>query len=452
MNPKLWDLSYRDNVLQWDGTSLQEVAERFGTPLYVLSESRLRKNVDNFSNYVHQVLPQSEIYLSCKTSGLPEILPIMISVGIGAEVVAGHELEIALMKGLASSNILFSGVNRTREELRHAVDAGVKVIIIDLLSELMELCAIAKASSGNIEIALRVAVGIDIEKSLWRNTSSVSQNHLGLDPKSEEFKEALRVIGENERLRLTGLHSHVGTGIHNVKVFRKNVEQLVWLYVELLAAGFPMKFINVGGGLGVQTVKEFSNLELLRYAAWGHMPQSPGEANENLVKKYVDAVAQAVAAACQRCGCEQPGIAFEPGRILTSDAVLLLLRVGAIRKRSTKLQFAFVDGGSMSVGMSCLAEYHEIFPIKKSSDGTKRYTIIGRVPTPLDIVYRNKKLPELSVGEYLAVMDAGAYFIPTATNFATLKPAVVKLCNGEATRIRRAESASDLLRRESLHG
>lgn len=449
--PDCWDLTYRCGTLHWDQCSLKEIANTYRTPVYVVSETRLKKDVQKFTSSIRKHIPHNEIFYSLKTSGVPQLLTYLREFGIGAEVCSKHELDIALRYGIPSSKIIFSGINRSAEEFRSALDSNIKCIIIDLVNELYRLDELTRQENHDVEIGLRLALNIHPRKTNRLNRTSATVNQFGLDPVSNEFQEVLKVIRGNSHLKLTLLHSHIGSGLLAVKSFHKNVEQLISLYAELKRNGFPLEAINVGGGLGVETVKEFSSLEFFRYVIFGRLPSAP-KLNLSLIDEYASTIKHAIQYSCKKNNIESPKIIFEPGRVLTSNAILLLLRVGSVRERGSGNKFALVDGGSMSVGMSCLAEYHEVFLVRESDDERERYTIVGKVPTALDFIYRNKSLPKLQEGDYIAVMDAGAYFIPTATNFASLRTGVVLLSNGNAKMIRRHETVDDFLLRDDVNG
>lgn len=160
--------------------------------------------------------------------------------------------------------------------------------------------------------------------------------------------------------------------------------------------------------------------------------------------QYAETVRDAVLAGCTRLGLPVPGLVLEPGRAISSDAQLLLLRVGSVRERPGVGRFALVDGGAMTVSMMFLSERHSVLLVNRDApvDGTT--SVFGSLPSPMDVVYRNLPLPALAEGDLLAVMDAGAYFTATATNFGGPRPGVVCLDGGRAAFVRRPETFADL--------
>lgn len=440
-----WDLERREGSLVWAGCGLRGVAERHGTPLYVVNGERLRRNIHRFVDAVRGAFDGAGIYHPVKTSGIPDILPIMAEGGIGAEAAAGHEIEICRRLGIPGEMIIFGGVNRRAEEFALALGAEVHTIILDNLDELHALRDAAGGSSRQARVALRVALGIRAKSFLPLQNSSSAKSPYGFEPAGGEFRDALRLLRDAQGLRLTGLHSHIGTGIRAIKPFVRNARKIVRLYAALRAEGFSLETLNVGGGLGAPGAREFSALEFLLYAAAGRLPAAPQTPRGEQTVRYVAGLRGAVEEACRACSVPVPRLQFEPGRILTSDAVLLLLRVGAVKRRGKGESFACLDGGAMSVGLSSLAEHHAMFPVDACPGEEERYTFIGRVPTALDLLYRNRRFPKLRGGEYIAFMDAGAYMIPTATNFASLKPAILFCAEGGERLLRRREVAGDLL-------
>ncbi len=440
-----WDLTRTGGGLAWAGCDLRGLAERHGTPLYIVNGERLSRNIRSFSGAVREAFGDAEIFHPVKTSGIPDLLTIMAEAGIGAEAAAGHEIEICRRLGIPGGMIIFGGVNRRAEEFALALEAGIHTIILDGIEELRALREAAAARSQPVRVALRTALGIRAKSFLPLQNTSSTRSPYGFDPAGSEFRAALRILKDAPGLRLAGLHSHIGTGIRAIAPFVRNARAIVRLCAELRAEGFPIDALNVGGGLGVPTAREFSPLEFLLYAAAGRMPAAPPPPAEERIERYAAALTSASGAACRERSLPMPRLQFEPGRILTSDAVLLILRVGAVKRRGAGVRFACVDGGAMSVGMSSLAEYHEIFPLGNAPAEQERYTFIGRVPTALDLLYRNRRFPKLEGGEYIAFMDAGAYMIPTSTNFASLKPAILFCAGGRERLLRRRQSAGDLL-------
>lgn len=439
-----WHLDILDNALAWDGVSLEDAAREWGTPAYLVSASELR---DASSRWM-KLAGDWRSHYSIKTCPVQGMLRRLGEAGFCAECVSGHEIRLAIEAGFPPRDILFGGTARTGEELARALREGVGMFIVDSIEELTLLETLAAHPPGDSETAvmLRVRAGVDPRGTARVNKTGVRAQHLGFDPAAEEFRRALAICKSSQGLRLAGLHSHIGTGLRDLRSFTRNLGALAALRADLRREGHEIGALNLGGGVAVPTVREFTPIEFLRHAAFGHMPRAR-HGRGDLLESYFSALRTAYSEAFPNAA-DRPDIVLEPGRAVTSGAALLLVRVAHIRERRGGAT-AVIDGGALSTGMPVLGEYHEVFPVRAPNRArTRRYTLAGKIPTPLDLLYRNKPMPELRAGDLLAVMDAGAYMIPTATNFATLRAPVVLLVNGAMRLLRRRETADDLLARE----
>lgn len=259
----------------------------------------------------------------------------------------------------------------------------------------------------------------------------------------------MRVCSQSNVFELVALHSHVGTGLRDMRAFRKNFEALAKIYLSLQSEGFPLTAINLGGGLAVPTVKEYSLLELLRMAIFAAPPSAPVVRGNHFFKEYFDNLSECFRRVFQSVPAK-PRVLLEPGRAVTSAAGALLCTVDHIRRRGRKL-IAVTDAGALSTGLSVAAEYHEILHTAPFDRRVARtYKLTGNILTSLDILAMNKRLPTLLPGDRLLVMDAGAYMIPTATNFATLRAPILLLENGGVRVLRRRETPGDVMLRDFL--
>jgi diaminopimelate decarboxylase len=191
---------------------------------------------------------------------------------------------------------------------------------------------------------------------------------------------------------------------------------------------------------------------MLAYLGFGRLPHLGSPAEPGLVARYAERVHAAVVDGCDRRGIPLPRLVLEPGRAMVSDSQVLLLGVGHVRERPGVGAFALTDGGAMTVSMMFLSEVHAVFLASRSGDEARRVSVFGALPSPMDVVYRNLTLPTLRRGDVLAVMDAGAYFTSTATNFGGPRPGVLLWDGAELAWVRRPETYDDLLRLEVAAG
>ena len=459
-DPGLWGLERRDGRLWLDGHDLTALAAEHGTPLHVASARILRARCGELRDAFARYPAPMHVHFSYKTNPVAGVLRVVHDAGIGAEVVDGYELWLALQLGVPAASIVFNGPNKTDAELQAAVTSGVGLVVVDGLAELERLSRIAaeSASAGGtaglpeagcaVPIALRLCPDV-VPRGM--NVSSLTgsrRNQFGLDVPSGELSAAIRRAARDPRLRLRGMMAHIGSGIHDLPSFRVTVERLLDAQGEARAAGAEPGLLDIGGGLGTRRSHELTTLEMLGQLRLGRMPKPRRRGDEHLVRRYGEIVTAAVVEGCRRRGLPVPELVLEPGRALVSDAQVLLLTVGAVREREGVGRFAIADGGALTVSMMFLSEYHAVLLASREAPDDGRTSLFGRLPSPMDVVYRNCPLPRLVPGDVLAVMDAGAYFTSTATNFGGPRPGVVLLDGADARLVRRRETHEDLARVE----
>jgi diaminopimelate decarboxylase len=441
--PWCWGLERRDGQLHLDGINLNSLASQFRTPLHVASartlESRYRELVEGFAGYSGSV----QICYSYKTNRVAGIVRTLHRAGCGAEVVDEYEIRLALQLGVDPGRIVLNGANKSDVELRTTVHEGIGLVVVDGFLEIDRLDALGAEADRVVPIALRICPDV---KPHGMNVSSITGSRrtpFGFDLKSGEVQAAIEHAISKPHLRLRGVMAHIGSGIHHLKGVGKSVERLLDVQLDAARMGAEPDILDVGGGLGTRLSREFTTFEMLRYLAIGRLPRSPRPAPADFFSQYGTVVTDVVTDGCRRRGLELPKLILEPGRSLVSDAQVLLLSVGAVRERPGIGRFAITDGGAMTVSMMFLSEHHAVLLANRDAPLDDRTHVFGRLPSPMDVVYRGARLPRLERGDLLAVMDAGAYFTSTETTFGGARPAVVLIENGEATLIRRRETYED---------
>ncbi len=430
-----------------DGHDLTELAQKFGTPLHVASARVLRTRARELRASLAGYPSELWIAYSYKTNLVAGVLKVLHEAKIAAEVVDGYELWLAQRLGVPAGEIIFNGPAKSRQEIEAAVEAGIGLLVIDGLEEIDGVAEVADRLGRKLNVALRICPNI-VPRGM--NTSSVTgsrRNQFGLDLASGEASEALRRVRRHARLSLRGVHTHIGSGIHELESFRAAVDRVLDVQKEAWRMGFTPDLVDLGGGLGTRNSREMSTLEMLWYLGTGRLPKFP-RPSENLVPSYGAALCESLTRGARARGITPPMLVIEPGRALSSDAQVLLLTVQQTRSRPGVGRFALVDGGAMTTAMMFLSEYHAVLLANRDAAAKGRTSVFGRLPSPMDVVYRNLPTPELVPGDVLAVMDAGAYFTSTSTNFGGPRPAVVLIDGAEVRVSRRRETFEDLARVE----
>lgn len=447
-DPGWWNLERKDGRLRMDGQDLADLSVAFGTPVHVASAPALRARCERFRAAFADYPGGTRIHYSYKTNNVAGLLRVIHGQGIGAEVVDGYELWLARKLGVPADDVVFNGPNKSDDELRMAIEQDIGLLVVDGLSELDRIEKLARTLDRRARIALRICPDI-VPRGM--NASSLTgsrKNQFGLDDRAGEVTEAIVRAVPSEHLQLRGIHAHIGSGIHDLRAFEKAAERVMEVQLHATEAGADPDVIDLGGGLGTRLSREFTTTEMLVYLGMGRLPKQRPPGQTDLLERYGQAVSGAVQQACERWQLRLPTLVLEPGRALVSDAQVLLLTVGAVRERPGVGRFALTDGGAMTVSMMFLSELHAVFVANREAETDGRTNVFGRLPSPMDVVYRNLPLPHLQPHDVLAVMDAGAYFTATSTNFGGPRPGVVLLDDGVARLVRRPETFEDLARVE----
>ena len=430
------------------GHDLVELAGTHGTPLHVASAATLRRRATELAEAFRGYPWPVRIHFSYKTNRVAGVLRVLHDEGLGAEVVDDHELWLARRLGVPAEQIVLNGPNKSAAEIQAAVDAGLGLLVVDGLQELDRVERAAAESDRMARIALRLCPDV-IPRGV--NASSLTgsrKNQFGMESGSPKLTEAIRRAVASPHLKLRGMMAHIGSGIRDMRAFSRQVSRLLEGQREAIRAGAEPDLLDIGGGLGTHLSREMSTPEMLLYLGTGRLPRRLKPAPTDLFARYGEAICHALVAGCRRLQIPLPQLVLEPGRALVSDSQVLLLSVGTTRDRPGVGRFALTDGGAMTVSMMFLSELHGVFLASRDAPVRGRTSVFGRLPSPMDVVYRNLPLPHLKVGDVLAVMDAGAYFTSTATNFGGPRPAVVLLDKDRAELIRRRETHEDLVRQD----
>jgi diaminopimelate decarboxylase len=271
----------------------------------------------------------------------------------------------------------------------------------------------------------------------------------GLYIRNGEATEGFKLLVRNKNLiRIKGVHVHIGSQITDKKIYAKVIKEVMtFLHTLKKDIGLDIEYLDVGGGFGVPTVREISGIER-KICDLIKRPFSPP--NPNLypsIENFGKIIKDTVDYYASRFKLKSPRILFEPGRLLTSSAQILLLSVRATKKRETPA--VILDGGKMNITFPTSFEYHEIFvanKMKMKSDS--RYCLVGRTCTPSDMIYNYRKLPALDNGDIISIMDAGAYFTSFSNSFAFPRPCILLADDGRITVVRKRETFETMASRD----
>ena len=419
------------------GFSLVALARQFGSPLHVVDRARLIQNANEFAAPFRAGGVQVTLATSYKTNPLPGVLQVLHEWGTLAEVISPFELWLARRLGMPGERIVFNGPGKTPDSLRSAVECGVRIVNIDGPHEI-DLLARAAAERG-----VRQRVGLRVVTSVgW-------SGQFGFSIADGSAFRAFEQIHRQPSLDPAGLHLHLGTGIKDLSTYQTAVEEVFEFARHLRERlGLRIGCYDLGGGFGVPTVRSRTTWDD-RLVAHGYAaPLAFAE----------DCPAPSDYAACllpilerfRVAGEEPPEVILEPGRAITSSAQILLLGVLSTKPAPHGKTAVILDGGK-NLTLPLEWETHQIFPAgKMHMPFDETCDLYGPLCHPGDVVAISKPFPRLEAGDVVAVMDAGAYFIPNQLNFSQPRPAVVMIEDGHARPIRARERFEDIVRLDEL--
>jgi len=396
------------------GIDAVELVRRYGSPLYVTDESRIRRNYRRFA----AAFPDADIYYAAKANGHIAVLRTLAQEGAGADVFSDGELYAALLAGIRPERILFNGNAKTDAELAMACETGVRVSI-DSPDELRALARIASDAWKEVDIALRVNPNVS-PATHPKIATGLAQSKFGI-PSSQVragYAEALSLEG----VRPVGIHCHIGSQILELSPFAEMMTRIMDL-VEGLRNELKLEldFVDVGSGLGIP---------------YSGAAPTPTDLASVILPIFTERA--------QTLGI-RPKLVLEPGRYIVGDAAVLLCTVTTV-KQAYKT-FVGVDAGfNLLLRPALYDAYHEVMVADKlNKTPDTEYTVVGPICETGDILARDRRLPHVEKGDLIAVLDTGAYGFAMSSQYNGRARALEVLVNeGRAEIIRRRETYDDL--------
>jgi diaminopimelate decarboxylase len=407
------------------GVDLASLADRFGTPLYVYDEGELRARCREYRAALGAGVAYAGKAFLCGA-----MARLVGEEGLGIDVATGGELHVALHAGFPAERVVFHGNNKSSEELRRALTAGVGRIVVDSFDELDRIDALMDEGIAPPSVQVRVTPGVEAHTHQFIETGT-QDSKFGLSLDGGEALAAVRRVVAGGRARFAGLHCHIGSQVFRMDSFTRAVQRMVELVAAVeKATGSLVPELNVGGGLGV------------RYLT-GDRPPS--------ITEYCAAVTETFAKALADAGVRsRPALMTEPGRSIAAPAAVTLYRIGTIKTIPGVRTYVAVDGG-MSDNLRPVtygAAYEAFLPARATAERALTATIAGKHCEQGDVLVRDAQLPaDVRVGEVLATPVTGAYAHSLASNYnKVLRPAVVFVHDGRARIVARRETDDDLVR------
>lgn len=419
---------YRDRKLFCEDVPVRQLAERFGTPLWVYSKSTLLHHLRELQRAFADVQPL--ICYSIKTNGNLSICRLMAENGAGFDVTSGGEMFRALQAGGVGERIVFAGVGKTDEELRYGLENDVFLFNVESEAELSALAGVAASLGRSANVALRVNPALP-PKTHVKTDTSVKGTKFGLD--IDSVLEFARSVSGNPNVKIVGLHMHLGSPILETKPYKEGLEKGQLLVEQLRRQGHRIEYLNMGGGFGIH------------YRRQEALP--------------ADAFAAVIVPAVKAMGCK---LILEPGRFIVGNAGILVSRV-IYTKESGGKSFIIQDAAMNDLIRPTLYDsFHRIWPVEPAAGfpappkdyegdipGAAPRDVVGPVCESGDFLAKDRRLPPMQRGDLLATFSAGAYGMAMSSNYNGRPRAAEVLVDGAAIRlIRRRETYQDLVRPE----
>ncbi len=405
---------YNDNDLVCEGVSLDAIAESVGTPVYVYSQATLRRHV-RVLDAAFGGRPHRLCYAVKANSNLT-LLRRFAEWGTGFEVVSGGELFRVLEAGASPESVILSGVGKTRDEIRHALDAGVLFLSVESQPELELISEVAVLTGHSARVVFRINPDVDPRTHPYISTG-LERNKFGIS-----LSDASSVIQAGTSLpgvSIVGVGCHIGSQITELGPFEEAIAGIVDLARDLRRQGIALEYLDVGGGLGISYDTE----------------EPPS----------LEAYAGTVRTASEDLGLT---LILEPGRVIVGNAGILLCRV--IRKKiHGDKRFVIVDAGMNDLIRPALYDsFHRVIPVLPR-EGKEVVDVVGPICESADFIAQDRELGRVEAGDLVAVMTAGAYGFSLASNYNSRpRPAEVLVDGDSFSVVRRRESYEDLIRLE----
>jgi len=406
--------TYQNGQLVCEEADIAAIAATAGTPFYLYSKRGLLENFNAYQTAFAEA--GATICFAVKACSNIAILKLLKAAGAGADTVSGGEIRRALLAGIAPDKMIFSGVGKTREEIAFALESGIGQLNVESPEELKIVDGIAAARKVKARISLRVNPDVDAGTHEKISTGRKSDK-FGI-PWSEVWS-TYQKAKTLSHLEVEGVACHIGSQITDLAPFNSAFAKVADLARELQADGFPLRRIDLGGGLGIR-YKDESPIEISDYAAAAMKQVRP-------------------------LGLQ---LFLEPGRWISASAGALIAEVQFIKDTGDK-SFVVLNAGMNDLARPAIyGAYHEIVPVRQGG-AEKSYDIVGPVCESSDIFGSNRRLPKLGSGDLVAILDAGAYGAAMSSNYNTrgLLPEI--LVDGEQFKtIRERQSFDEIIARE----
>lgn len=406
---------HKNGSLHAEELSVKELADRFGTPLYIYSAATLRRHFEAFDSAFAEV-PHLTCY-SVKANSNLAILKLLASQGAGMDIVSGGELYRALLAGVPASKIVYSGVGKKPEEIRQALTAGILMFNVESMQELIRINDVARDMGKVAQVSFRINPDVDPKTHPYISTG-MKKNKFGLN--IDHSLEAYTLARDLPAIEPVGIDCHIGSQLTTIEPFLEALDKLLAFYERLKGMNLDIKYLDLGGGLGIPYNDE--------------EPPHPSEFGSALTKALKGLPLS---------------IVLEPGRVIVGNAGILVTEVQYTKQTPSK-NFVIVDAAMNDlVRPSLYGSYHRIEEVDQQGRAAQDVDVVGPICESGDFLAKDRVLAEVRQGERLAVYSAGAYGFTMSSNYNSRPRACEILVDGDKVTVaRRRETFESLVAHE----
>ena len=411
------------------GVSVSEMAKKYGTPLYLYDEDRVRECCRKYKNAMADGFGEGGLVLyASKAASFKRIYEIMKDEGMGIDVVSMGEIYTAKVAGFPLANAFFHSNNKTDEDIEYAIKNGVGYFVVDNGEELHSIDRIAGECGVRQRILLRLTPGIDPHTFSAVSTGKVDSK-FGSAIETGQAEEITRLALSLGNIELAGFHCHVGSMVFDSTVFLDAARVMLSFAADMRDRyGYVTKILDIGGGFGVRYIEEQPVLD---------------------IRKCIGEIAKVIHGVCRELDFPCPTVAIEPGRSIVADAALTVYTVGTVKHIPGYKSYVSVDGGMTDNPRFALYKSpYTVVPVCRDvGDDTFVTSIVGRCCESGDILQENQVMPrDIARGEYIACLITGAYNYSMASNYNRIpRPPVVMLSGGVDSLAVRRETVEDIV-------
>ena len=408
---------YRNYEMYCEDVPVRTIAEKVGTPFYLYSHATLKRHFTNFDSAFGDT--DRIVCFSAKANSNLAVLKLFKNLGGGLDIVSGGELYRGLMTGFSPDRIVYSGVGKRIDEIDYALDSGILLFNVESMEELKIIDERAGLLNKRAPVAIRVNPDVDPKTHPYISTG-LKKNKFGIDTRTA--LEGYKAASQLDNIDVIGIDCHIGSQITEVKPFNDALGSIMALKDELKKIGIEIKYLDVGGGLGITYDDE--------------SPPDPSE--------YANAIINSI-------GDRSLKLILEPGRVIVGNAGILVTKV-LYRKSDTAKSFVIVDAGMNDLLRPALYNaFHAIRPVRMSDSESITVDVVGPVCESSDFLATDRIMPGVKQGDFLSVMSAGAYGFVMSSNYCSrLKVAEVMVKDNEFHVVRARQTYEDLVEGESI--